>query len=162
MNNPNAQKEEQLGRRIFQQLADQKDWKVDFTKEQFNPIDLHLALKCSDGVTRTCSGEIKNRSTSALKYKTHIITIHKLKALIKDKKSQCAIFINIFGDDIFIYDYKKLVRLILNKQITPYYKRLPNFNVAGTDYHWEKVIEVNRDNAIHYKKIENKWIKINK
>lgn len=159
MKNPNAQKDEQIGRSIFQTFADQLGIKVDFTKEQFNPIDLHLSFKNKSGQTITASGEIKNRNKSALKYQTHIITLHKIKALVKDK-SKYALFINIFEDNIFIYDCKEIVRMVKEGVITPYEKWLPNFNVVGTGYHKELIVEVDRNMALHYQKIDNKWCKI--
>lgn len=155
MNNPNAQKDEQLGRSIFQTLVDQLEWQVQFTEEQYNPIDLHLTIN-KDGQTYTASGEIKNRAKSAIKYNTHIITLHKLRYLTKDK-SNFALFINIIGDDIFIYDCKKIVRMIKEGIIKPYKKRLPNYNVAGTGYHYELIAEVNKDMAIHFQKGNNNW-----
>lgn len=65
MNNPNAQKEEQIGRSIFQELADQIGWQVEYTKEQFNPIDLHLQItEHKNGQIYTASGEIKIEQNS--------------------------------------------------------------------------------------------------
>lgn len=97
MNNPNAYKEEQIGRSIFQKLADQIGWQVEFTKEQFNPIDLHLQIHKNEQIY-TASGEIKNRAKTALKFQTHIITLHKIRHLVADKKD-FALFINIIGDN---------------------------------------------------------------
>ncbi len=34
--------------------------------------------------------------------------------------------------------------------ITPYEKWLPNFNVVGTGYHKELIVEVDRNMALHY------------
>lgn len=154
MNNPNAQKEEQIGRSIFQTLADQIGWQVQFTEEEYNPIDLHLQVK-----GYTASGEIKNRAKTAIKFQTHIITLHKLRYLIKDN-SNFALFINIIGDDIFIYDCNKLARLIKEGKIKPYQKWLPDKNVAGTAYHQEKVIEVDRNIAIHFQKENDQWTRV--
>ena len=160
MNNPNAQKEEQIGRSIFQELADQIGWQVEYTKEQFNPIDLHLQItEHNNGQIYTSSGEIKNRAKTALKFQTHIITLHKIRHLVADKKD-FALFINIIGDDIFIYDCNKLVRQIKNGQLKPYQKYLPNKNMAGTSYHWEYIVEVDKDTAIHFKKENGQWTKI--
>lgn len=158
MNNPNAYKEEQIGRSIFQKLADQIGWQVEFTKEQFNPIDLHLQIHKNEQIY-TASGEIKNRAKTALKFQTHIITLHKIRHLVADKKD-FALFINIIGDDIFIYDCNKLVRQIKNGQLKPYQKYLPNKNMSGTSYHWEYVVEVDKDTAIHFKKENGQWNKI--
>lgn len=157
MKNPNAQKEEQIGRSIFQELADQIGWQVQFTEEEFNPIDLHLQIiEHKNGQIYTASGEIKNRAKTAIKYQTHIITLHKLRYLIAEKQD-FALFINIIGDDIFIYDCYKLARLIKEGEIKPYSKWLPNKNVAGTAYHQEKVIEVDKDTAIHFQKTNGIW-----
>ena len=153
--NINAQKDEQIGRSIFQELADQIGWQVQFTEEEFNPIDLHLTINKNEQ-TYTASGEIKNRAKSAIKYNTHIITLHKLRYLTKDN-SDCAIFINIIGDDIFIYDCKKIVSMIKEGIIKPYEMRLPNQNVVGTGYHKELVVEVDRNMAIHFQKENNNW-----
>lgn len=162
MKNPNAQKDEQIGRSIFQELADQIGWQVQFTKERYNPIDLHLQItEHKNGQIYTASGEIKNRAKTALKYQTHIITLHKLRHLIADKKD-FALFINIIGNDIFIYDCNKLARLIKEGKIKPYQKRLPNSNVEGTDYHCEYVIEVYKDTAVHFKKVNGQWARITK
>lgn len=158
MNNPNAYKEEQIGRSIFQKLADQIGWQVEFTKEQFNPIDLHLQIHKNEQIY-TASGEIKNRAKTALKFQTHIITLHKIRHLVADKKD-FALFINIIGDNIFIYDCNKLVRQIKNGQLKPYQKYLPNKNMSGTSYHWEYVVEVDKDTAIHFKKENGQWNKI--
>lgn len=161
MKNPNAQKEEQIGRSIFQELADQIGWQVQFTEEEFNPIDLHLQItEHKNGQIYTASGEIKNRAKTAIKFQTHIITLHKLRYLIAEKQN-FALFINIIGDDIFIYDCYKLARLIKEGQIKPYQKWLPNKNVAGTAYHWEKVIEVDKDTAVHFKKENGQWARVN-
>lgn len=157
MQNYNAQKEEQLGRNIFQTLANQKNWQVEYTKEKFNPIDLHLKV-IKNGQVITASGEIKNRDKSAIKYRTHIITLHKIKALIKDRQTY-ALFINIIGDDIFIYNCKNIAKQIISGKLKPYQKRLPNYNVVGTDYHYEAVVEVDKNKALHYKKIDDKWIR---
>lgn len=160
MNNPNAQKEEQIGRSIFQTLADQKGWQVQFTEEEYNPIDLHLQVtEHKNGQIYTASGEIKNRAKTAIKFQTHIITLHKLRYLIKDN-SNFALFINIIGDDIFIYDCYKLARLIKEDKIKPYQKWLPDKNVAGTAYHQEKVIEVDRNIAIHFQKENDQWTRV--
>lgn len=70
---------------------------------------------------------------------------------MKDRKD-FAMFINIIGNDIFIYDCKKLVRLMKEGKLKPYKKRLPNKNMAGTGYHYEYVVEVDKDTAIHFKK----------
>lgn len=162
MQNPNAQKDEQIGRSIFQELADQIGWQVQFTKERYNPIDLHLQItEHKNGQIYTASGEIKNRAKTALKYQTHIITLHKLRHLIADKKD-FALFINIIGDEIFIYDCNKLARLIKEGKIKPYQKRLPNSNVEGTNYHWEYVIEVYKDTAVHFQKVNGQWARITK
>lgn len=158
MNNPNAYKEEQIGRSIFQKLADQIGWQVEYTKEQFNPIDLHLQIHKNEQIY-TASGEIKNRAKTALKFQTHIITLHKIRHLVADKKD-FALFINIIGDNIFIYDCNKLVRQIKNGQLKPYQKYLPNKNMSGTSYHWEYVVEVDKDTAIHFKKENGQWNKI--
>ena len=160
MNNPNAYKEEQIGRSIFQELADQIGWQVEYTKEQFNPIDLHLQItEHKNGQIYTASGEIKNRAKTALKFQTHIITLHKLRYLIGNKKD-FALFINIIGDDIFIYDCVKLARQIKEGKIKPYQKWLPNQNTIGTSYHQEYLVEVDKDTAIHFKKENGQWIKI--
>lgn len=158
MNNPNAYKEEQIGKSIFQKLADQIGWQVEYTKEQFNPIDLHLQIHKNEQIY-TASGEIKNRAKTALKFQTHIITLHKIRHLVADKKD-FALFINIIGDNIFIYDCNKLVRQIKNGQLKPYQKYLPNKNMSGTSYHWEYVVEVDKDTAIHFKKENGQWNKI--
>lgn len=157
MNNPKAQIEEQIGRSIFQELADQIGWQVEYTKEKFNPIDLHLQItEHKNGQIYTASGEIKNRAQSTIQYKTHIITLHKIVHLVKDRKD-FAMFINIIGNDIFIYDCKKLVRLMKEDKLKPYKKRLPNNNMAGTGYHYEYVVEVDKDTAIHFKKDKEQW-----
>ena len=158
MNKPNAYKEEQIGRSFFQKLADQIGWQVEFTKEQFNPIDLHLLIHKNEQ-NNTARGEIKNRAKTALKFQTHIITLHKIRHLVADKKD-FALFINIIGDNIFIYDCNKLVRQIKNGQLKPYKKYLPNKNMAGTSYHWEYIVEVDKDTAIHFKKENGQWNKI--
>ena len=158
MNNPNAYKEEQIGRSIYQKLADQIGWQVEYTKEQFNPIDLHLQIQKNEQIY-TASGEIKNRAKTALKFQTHIITLHKIRHLVADKKD-FALFINIIGDNIFIYDCNKLVRQIKNGQLKPYKKYLPNKNMTGTSYHWEYIVEVDKDTAIHFKKENGQWNKI--
>lgn len=160
MNNPKAQKEEQKGRSIFQELADQIGWQVEFTKDQYNPIDLHLQItEHKNGQIYTASGEIKNRAQSTIRYKTHIMTLHKIIHLVKDRKD-FAMFINIIGNDIFIYDCKKLVRLMKEGKLKPYKKRLPNNNMAGTDYHYEYVVEVDKDTAIHFKKDKEQWSRV--
>lgn len=160
MNNPKAQIEEQIGRSIFQELADQIGWQVEYTKEKFNPIDLHLQItEHKNGQIYTASGEIKNRAQSTIQYKTHIITLHKIVHLVKDRKD-FAMFINIIGNDIFIYDCKKLVRLMKEDKLKPYKKRLPNNNMAGTGYHYEYVVEVDKDTAIHFKKDKEQWSRV--
>ena len=160
MNNPKAQKEEQKGRSIFKELADQIGWQVEFTKEEYNPIDLYLTItEHKNGQIYTASGEIKNRAQSTIRYKTHIITLHKIIHLVKDRKD-FAMFINIIGNDIFIYDCNKLVRQIKNGQLKPYKKYLPNKNMAGTSYHWEYIVEVDKDTAIHFKKDKEQWSRV--
>lgn len=64
-----------------------------------------------NGRKLTASGEIKNRDASAIKYATHIIEIHKIKSLLADNK-KLAMFINIIGDDIFIFDVVKINKMI--------------------------------------------------
>ena len=99
--NPNAQESERKGRNIFQTLADQIGWQIDYTDAEFCDIDLHIKCTSKDGRNIQAAGEIKNRDASAIKYSTHIIEVHKIKALLADNKD-IAMFINIFGDDIFI------------------------------------------------------------
>lgn len=70
--NINAQKAEQLGRNVFQTLADQIGWQVEYTKKEFCGIDLHVST-IKNGQKLTASGEIKNRDAGAIKYSTHII-----------------------------------------------------------------------------------------
>lgn len=155
--NDRAQIEEKIGRDIFQELADQRNWKVEYTTDMYDFIDLHLQIVKQDR-TITASGEIKNRAASAIKYQTHIITLHKIKALINDK-SDLALFINIMGDNIFIYDCYKLARLIKEGKIKPYKKWLPDRNVKGTGYHQEAIIEVDKSLAVHLKKVDGQWVK---
>ena len=40
--NPNAQELERKGRNIFQTLADQIGWQIDYTDAEFCDIDLHI------------------------------------------------------------------------------------------------------------------------
>ena len=158
MNNPNAQKEEQIGRSLFKELADQIGWNVEFTEEQFNPIDLYLTIIDKSGQIYTASGEIKNRAKTAISFQTHIITLHKIRHLVADKKD-FALFINIIGDNIFIYDCKNIAKQIKEGKLKPYQKYLPNKNMAGTGYHFEYIVEVNKDTAIHFKKDNGQWVK---
>lgn len=123
--NPNAQESERKGRNIFQTLADQIGWQIDYTDAEFCDIDLHIKCTSKDGRNIQAAGEIKNRDASAIKYPTHIIEVHKIKALLADNKD-IAMFINIFGDDIFIYNVVKLARMIKHGDIKPYNKYLPN------------------------------------
>lgn len=158
MNNPNAQKEEQIGRSLFKELADQIGWNVEFTEEQFNPIDLYLTIIDKSGQIYTASGEIKNRAKTAISFQTHIITLHKIRHLVADKKD-FALFINIIGDNIFIYDCKNIAKQIKEGKLKPYQKYLPNKNMAGAGYHFEYIVEVNKDTAIHFKKDNGQWVK---
>ena len=119
--NPNAQESERKGRNIFKTLADQIGWQVDFTDAEFCDIDVHIKCTSKDGRNIQAAGEIKNRDASAIKYPTHIIEIHKIKALLADNKNT-AMFINIFGDDIFIYNVVELAKMIKHGDIKPYNK----------------------------------------
>lgn len=157
--NPNAQKEEKLGRDIFDTLAKQLNWDVEYTTEQYDPIDLHIHYITKNGRKLNIGGEIKNRNASAITFSTHIITLHKIKALLKYNK-HIGMFINIIGDDIFIYNVTQIARLILEGQLKPKQWRLPNCNVADSGQHFEKVVEVNKSLAVHFKLINGIWTRL--
>lgn len=157
--NPNAQESERKGRNIFQTLADQIGWQIDYTDTEFCDIDLHIKCTSKDGRNIQAAGEIKNRDASAIKYPTHIIEIHKIKALLADNKD-IAMFINIFGDDIFIYNVVKLARMIKHGDIKPYNKYLPNNNSSNRQFIPRLIIEVSKDLAAHFQKVNGIWKRI--
>lgn len=156
--NINAQKAEQLGRNVFQTLADQIGWQVEYTKKEFCGIDLHVST-IKNGQKITASGEIKNRDAGAIKYSTHIIEIHKIKTLLADNQ-RLAMFINIIGDDIFIYNVVKLNRMIQQGQLKPYEKWLPDNNGAVRQFIPKKIVEVSKDLAVHFQKVDGIWKRI--
>lgn len=157
--NPNAQESERKGRNIFKTLADQIGWQVDYTDAEFCDIDLHIKCTSKDGRNIQAAGEIKNRNASAIKYPTHIIEVHKIKALLADNKNT-AMFINIFGDDIFIYNVVELAKMIKHGDIKPYNKYLPDNNSSNRQFIPRLIIEVSKDLAAHFQKVNGIWKRI--
>ena len=160
-NNPNAQKEEQLGRNIFDTLAYQLGWNVRYTTDQFNPVDFHVTLTDKEGDKHDIAGEIKNRKPSDIKYNTHIITWHKIDALLQSN-NQIGFFVNIFGNDIFIYNVAEIERLVRTHKLMTKQKYLPNKHIAGTGYHYEEVVEVSKSLSVHFQLVDEKWVKVSR
>lgn len=106
--NPNAQESERKGRNIFKTLADQIGWQVDFTDAEFCDIDVHIKSTSKDGRNIQAAGEIKNRDASAIKYPTHIIEVHKIKALLADNKIQPCSLISLGMIYLYIMQQNQL------------------------------------------------------
>ena len=69
-------------------------------------------------------------------------------------------FINIFGDDIFIYNVVKLARMIKHGDIKPYNKYLPDNNSSNRQFIPRLIIEVSKDLAAHFQKVNGIWKRI--
>ena len=69
-------------------------------------------------------------------------------------------FINIFGDDIFIYNVVELAKMIKHGDIKPYKKYLPNNNSSNRQFIPRLIIEVSKDLAAHFQKVNGIWKRI--
>lgn len=146
---------EKKGREIFKTFADQYNLSVEFTSEQYDTIDLYMNITAK-GKTYRCCGEIKNRELNAIKYKTHFMTIHKLKALY-NKHLDKPLFVNIIGNDMFLYNVKNLLELYKQGKVYKVRKNLPNYNVPNAPRHWQECLEFDRCYGLHLQKVNNKW-----
>lgn len=151
---------ESKGRITFAELCSQLKLDITFTDNQFDRMDFIMR---TDNTFKTkyqsIGGEIKNRNPQDIKYSTHLLSVDKIINLLKYNPN-AGLYVLIFGDDLFIYNVRKIYQLVKDNILKIETKYLPKSTILNKGYKDYKVILVPKKYGMHFKRINGIWLSL--
>lgn len=148
---------EEIGRSWFASFVKQLKTKTEWIPSlgRYNFIDGFVIQKDKKYVV-----EIKTRSKKFLNCHNHLIELNKYMNMTKVKvDSNCknGFYVNFFGEDtLYIYDLKDI-----NTNNCKLVERLAQTSTVCREYKRKLFLEIPTRYAIKFKKINNRWTRIN-
>lgn len=153
-------KAELKGRNTFAEFCAQMNLDISFTEDPLDRKDFILRVgKHCKLPYQFIGGEIKNRNPKDIKYDTHILDVNKIINLLKFNK-QAGFYVLIFGEDMFIYNVRKIALLVKDGILKIENKLLPNSTVLNKGTSEHRVVLVPKNYGVHYKRIKGEWINV--
>lgn len=133
--------------------------KIQFTKRQFDRIDCFFTLK-----GKKIGAEIKNRDKSVESFDTYIMEKSKLDYmdLLISKGIKSCWMIYFFGDNMYIFKYYTIKKLIRKHIIYKHRYSLPKSTVENLGNKYVDVYMLPKEYATKFTKIDGRWKLITK
>lgn len=154
------QHNEALGRAKFADFFKNKPYTVTFTEDEFDHKDAWVT-----STNKKYAAEIKNRSPRYEKYDTYImekIKYDELERLYKENVTVDGIMAYFFDDTLYLFNLKKINKLIEKGRIKIEYAWLPDSTVAFKRNIQKPCYYLPKAYSYIYKKEDNEWKLISK
>ena len=143
------QQTETIGREKLKQFLTKNGvTSIYFTSGQFDKIDAFF--KYNDKIVGV---EIKNRSQQYENYSTYILEKQKLDYMDKLQKNNYTYscwMVYFFGNNVYIYRYKDIKKMIKNHTVKEESKLLPNSTVNKTKDVYKEIYLLPKTKAFKY------------
>ena len=150
---------EKIGRNKFQDFISQMPkYTVTFTDDPYDHKDAWIT-----SLDKKYAAEIKNRDIRYEAYETYImekIKYDELENLYNNKEIVDGMMVYFFGNTLYIFNIKKIDKLIKNNKIKMVYKWLPNSTVDKHKMIQKPCYLLPKAYSYIYKKDNNRWNKI--
>lgn len=143
------QQTENIGREKLKQFLTKNGvTSIYFTSGQFDKIDAFFKFK-----DKIVGVEIKNRSQQYENYSTYILEKQKLDYMDKLQENNYTYscwMVYFFGNNVYIYRYKDIKKMIKNHTIKVESKLLPNSTVHKTKDVYKEIYLLPKTKAFKY------------
>lgn len=143
---------ENLGRNKFQELCNSYGFGIEFTRNRYDNLDGFFYYGSYRGAV-----EIKNRFSNYSSWKIDVHKYYAMEEELINGRSNSGCFAFFYNDELWLYDFIEVKKWKESNGTCT--MRARGTTYGNSPYVEKEVLDLPKNIAIHYKKLNNTWTK---